>query len=675
MAKNIRTTEIGMGGYWDEWKKFSEDTGMSGDHPSSEVISEEAKRTGETIEVVNARKWEEYQLFREMFAEHWAKIRAPFEQNLLIRNNLLDSFCSVYQRADRILTNLSVEVFLNELPLEQSPAWNDGKNVTFNASKIADLSDDTVTSLHGLNYHELAHLLYTPRIGTALGKWITERKTITHTNSYEYDSRTYTTSYDEVQVVEPKRAIAFNILEDCRAEYFMTLKYPSTRPFFVALLGEYIAKNSEQLSDNFILLAGRRYFSLSARQYSAMAFAKEHGQDKAQQVYSICSEYRTLVYPRDYTRGQELIEAIMPFIPDSLETPNGCANRPIMRNGKPATQGEQETLVNGDPDKDSNDLEWNGGYSKTGEDSDGEVTDEQAQFNTKTDSEVMEAIEQAVRRAKSDPSLVKKVSDTTKAINKDSSTKSILGKTNGKPYEPTQAEVVASRLFGQELERIRIDSDPAWELERPTGKLNVRRAMNSDVNEVNKLFDRWTMGNDEYDIEACILLDKSGSMYSEIGSASRSAWIIKRAIEKINGKVTVMTFNHESRILYSRDQRASATSVAVVDSSGGTEPRYGIMESQRIFEQSQAKTKLLFLLTDGVFDNDSDSVIEAMNRNGVFTSIVFLSSGSGIDDIMKDPKQREEMSHRAKNFRAIASPNDLVKVAKDVVKYTIKTGK
>jgi len=675
MAKNIRTTEIGMGGYWDEWKKFSEDTGMSGDHPSSEVISEEAKRTGETIEVVNARKWEEYQLFREMFAEHWAKIRAPFEQNLLIRNNLLDSFCSVYQRADRILTNLSVEVFLNELPLEQSPAWNDGKNVTFNASKIADLSDDTVTSLHGLNYHELAHLLYTPRIGTALGKWITERKTITHTNSYEYDNRTYTTSYDEVQVVEPKRAIAFNILEDCRAEYFMTLKYPSTRPFFVALLGEYIAKNSEQLSDNFILLAGRRYFSLSARQYSAMAFAKEHGQDKAQQVYSICSEYRTLVYPRDYTRGQELIEAIMPFIPDSLETPNGCANRPIMRNGKPATQGEQETLVNGDPDKDSNDLEWNGGYSKTGEDSDGEVTDEQAQFNTKTDSEVMEAIEQAVRRAKSDPSLVKKVSDTTKAINKDSSTKSILGKTNGKPYEPTQAEVVASRLFGQELERIRIDSDPAWELERPTGKLNVRRAMNSDVNEVNKLFDRWTMGNDEYDIEACILLDKSGSMYSEIGSASRSAWIIKRAIEKINGKVTVMTFNHESRILYSRDQRASATSVAVVDSSGGTEPRYGIMESQRIFEQSQAKTKLLFLLTDGVFDNDSDSVIEAMNRNGVFTSIVFLSSGSGIDDIMKDPKQREEMSHRAKNFRAIASPNDLVKVAKDVVKYTIKTGK
>jgi len=675
MAKNIRTTEIGMGGYWDEWKKFSEDTGMSGDHPSSEVISEEAKRTGETIEVVNARKWEEYQLFREMFAEHWAKIRAPFEQNLLIRNNLLDSFCSVYQRADRILTYLSVEVFLNELPLEQSPAWNDGKNVTFNASKIADLSDDTVTSLHGLNYHELAHLLYTPRIGTALGKWITERKTITHTNSYEYDSRTYTTSYDEVQVVEPKRAIAFNILEDCRAEYFMTLKYPSTRPFFVALLGEYIAKNSEQLSDNFILLAGRRYFSLSARQYSAMAFAKEHGQDKAQQVYSICSEYRTLVYPRDYTRGQELIEAIMPFIPDSLETPNGCANRPIMRNGKPATQGEQETLVNGDPDKDSNDLEWNGGYSKTGEDSDGEVTDEQAQFNTKTDSEVMEAIEQAVRRAKSDPSLVKKVSDTTKAINKDSSTKSILGRANGTADEPTQAEIMASRMFGQELERIRIECDPAWELERPTGKLNVRRAMNADVNEIGKLFDRWTMGNEDYDIECCIALDRSGSMYSEIGSASRSAWVIKRAIEKINGRVSVMTFNHESRMLYTADQKASATSATITHASGGTDPRYAILESQRIFAQSKAKTKLLFLLTDGGFAKDSDFAIESMNRDGVFTSVIFLSSEDYAKSVMANPEMIASYSHGAKNFRAIGKPSDLVKVAKDVVKHTIKAGR
>ncbi|CAB4129717.1 vWFA domain containing protein [uncultured Caudovirales phage] len=673
VAKHIRNTVLSFD-QTEAWEKFKTDNNWTGQTPDYNEMVKIAEETGREYSDVQREAWKNYQDTYEMYREELSILTAPYEQKLVVRNNLLDSFCSVYQRADRILTNLPIEVFLNEYTEQNSPAWNDGKNITFNASEISELNDETVTSLHGLNYHEVSHLLFTPRVGTALGKWVMEKKTIKHENTYTYSGNEYTNTWESIELAEPKRAVAFNILEDCRAEYFMTTKYPSTRPFFVSLLGEYLIKTAETMAENFILLAGRRYFSLAGRQLSALAYAQKYGNEQAKLVYSICSEYRALVFPRDYTRAMELIELIIPLLPEEINTPSGCGGRPVMRNGKGLSEKEQEAIANSDPDREQADLDWSGGYSKTGEGDSGEVNDETAQFNTKED-EFAERVEQAVARAKADPTLRKKVAETSKAITKDGSTKSILNKTTGKPYEPTQAEIVASRMFGQELERIRIDSDPAWELERPTGKLNVRRAMNADVNAINKLFDRWTEGNDEYDIEACILIDKSGSMYYEIGSACRSAWVIKRAVEKINGRVSVMTFNHESKTLYTADERASATSVSVTQASGGTDPKYAIKESARILGQSRAKTKLLFLLTDGAFDSDCDFEIAQMNASGVFTSIVFLGSGSYLDTILNSPERRDELAHGASNFRAISKPSDLVKVAKDVVKHTIRTGK
>jgi len=679
MAKHLR----GNGGFenylsWDTWL---EQEGIDQNEVSywerENRAQAEALRTGEDVLEVLKRidqkrddLWQTYQGESEVF-------RAGNEQQTSIRNNLLDSVCSVFQKADRILSNLPVEVFLNDETEQDAPAWNDGKNVTFNAKRISAVNEDTVASLHGLNYHELSHLLFTPRAGTALGKWVMERKTITHENTWkDWQDQEHTSSWEEVALTEPRRSIAFNILEDCRAEYFMTQRYPSTRPFFISLLGEYLIKNPADLGINFILLAGRKYFSLAGRQASARAYSEQFGEEQAKLVYSICSEYRTLVYPRDYTRGMELIEQLITILPEELlKSPSGCTGRPVMRNGKPLSEKEQVEIVGADTEQDE--IKFGGvGYTEGGKPNDeGEFNAETSHFNTDKDTNALESIERAVERAKDNSAFRSKVRDTIKAITKDGSTKTILTKTAGTPEPPTQAEIIASRLFGQELERIRIECDPAWEQERPTGKLNVRRAMNADVNEVNKLFDRWTIGNEDYDIEACIAIDKSGSMYYEIGSASRSAWVIKRAIEKINGRVSVMTFNHESRMLYEGDEKANALSAKIVNSSGGTNPYYSVVESKRIFDQSKAKTKLFFLLTDGAFSGESDGLIKAMNQDGVFTSVVFLGNGGWVEEMLKNPKKIAEFAHGAKNFRAIAKPIDLVKVAKDVVKHSIKAGK
>jgi len=685
---SVDSTPIGK--TWWEWLAEQGESDSS-IYNSKVDVAKEVKATGKTeAEVIMRRNTLRAELENEYdfyIDNERSKIGSVFQ----MRNNTLDSVVSVYQRADRILTGLNVLVSISEN--EVAPAYNDGKDIVFSGKLIKDLDENTVLSLQGLNYHELGHLLFTPRIGTALGKWVIEKGLKTKQTSYDYmDSdgkvQTHTRSYSTEELVEPARNMAFNILEDCRAEYYLTLKYPSIRPFMVTLLGDYILDNKlDKLGEQFILLAGRKYFSLELRKMSAQMFIAEHGLDKAKALYDILTEYRTLVFPRQYDRAKELITEFIALLPKDDngnpkpvgQNPNGCIHREPMRNGRPTTEKEQEALAGNagtgkDPLGDELGKGLTAGKGKFEET--GEINSETAGFNTK-DEEVIRELQEVVQRAKADKSLQKKVSDTLKAIQKDRSSKSILEKTRAGNYTPEMSEVTASRLFAQELELLRIESDPAWNREKPSGKLNVKRAMNADINRIDTLFDRWQEGNDDYDIEASILIDRSGSMYSEIGSACRSAWVIKRAIERINGKVSVSVFSDYGRELFDRDTLASATDVRIVEAGGGTDPSQSLAETARIMDNTTAKTKLVFILTDGEWYKPAvaDSKIEQLIKQGCYVSVVWLGSHEYAKTIMANPKQVIQYTHGANSFRTIQQPSELVKVAKDVVKAQMNRSK
>lgn len=673
MAKPIRTTTDTIDG-WAEWTNYATEHEVPNFH-NAIAIKKYAEENGVTIEVAKQALSDAYYDARNNFYSYLDSKREASAQIHMIRNNNLDSACAVYQRADRILTGLPVEVEVSDYTDNDTPAWNDGKTITFNSSAIKAIDDKTVLSLHGLNYHEVAHLLFTPRSGTVLGKWVTEQIVTKYPTTYvDYEGNEQTLLHESV-ASDQKRLRAFNVLEDCRAEYYLTLKYPSVRPFLVTLLGEYIIEHPEQLSDAFILLGGRRYFSKAIRQQSARAYAREHGVDKAKRLFAILSEYRSLVFPKQYARAQELITALTEFMPaGQLTAHSGCGDRPVPRNGRPTSEKAQQALL--DSDKSGEDkVEFDGTDEYTEESSGDNGTSKPANATTWRDKDeaLMEQIKQTVERAKTDKTVTDKVRETNRAIAKSSSTKSILAKKSSHKSSPAQREIMASRLFGQELERIRIDADPAWEREKPSGKLNVRRAMSADINDYGKLFDRWETGNDDYDIEACILLDRSGSMWSEIGDVCRSAWIIKRGIEKIDGRVTLMTFNDASHVLASADERADSSTVLEVDSAGGTNPFYALTETERLFMQSNRKTKLMFLLTDGGFSTDNDNVIERLNHMGVHTNLVYLTSNeSWANEMLKDRANLAQRAHKAQSFRVISKPADLLTVAKDVVRHHLK---
>ena len=109
--------------------------------------------------------------------------------------------------------------------------------------------------------------------------------------------------------------------------------------------------------------------------------------------------------------------------------------------------------------------------------------------------------------------------------------------------------------------------------------------------------------------------------------ASQACWVIKRAMEAVEAPVTVYAFDDRSEIAYTRDEKAERTKYRFIYGNGGTEPSESIMDAERLMMSSKAKSKIMFLITDGDFYGDkSDPAISRMKDIGVLTVMALIQS-------------------------------------------------
>ena len=582
------------------------------------------------------------------------------QDELIDHVDKLNSVGVVYERADSILTaqNVSVQV-VNDRTMDTT-AMNDGRNIVFNASLIDDLDDETIVTVHGFNYHEVAHILYTPRENSPIGKYVLE-------NGF-------------------KRA--YNILEDSRIENMITAKYPSTKPFLEASMTSLIARNNpSDWADYFILTTGRKHLDLSLRQEIADRFIAKHGVGVAEILFDIIHTYRTLSFPQDNDKGMELISRFAQYVGQDVEPPTynepkqGHGSRELMDTGRVKSGKEQVDIqdkANKINSKSSEKLESSdkttngvGGDDDDDLDDNGEPTQD-----SPIDEDIKDQLNSRISDIAKSDEVKRDTAEIRKAIFDNDKVKSSLKQSSFTTPETTQAMRVTSDQFGRELERIRIENDPMWNIEQPSGRLNVQRAMHSDINDIDKVFDRWELGNDSNDIEAVILLDHSGSMGSRMTSTLQSAWTIKRGIEMIDGRVTVFKFNHKSRLLYSADDLAKPNEYRFVNSSGTTNPINSLIEAERILNNSTRGVKILFVVTDGEWESTdlNNSAIARIKDIGAITSVVYIGDLSWYKE-QYSRKDFDEwitrLQHGADTFRAVANPSDLVDVASDLVKSAL----
>jgi hypothetical protein len=578
--------------------------------------------------------------------------------------NRLDSIGAVYQRADRIITGDSdIAVTITHSKDMTEPSMTDGKDIILNGNLIDDVTDDTIIGLNGVNYHELAHVLFSPRVGSALGQYVT-------TNNM-------------------KRA--FNVLEEGRIERLITTLYPSTTLTLEAMNHDFILRDHpSQWGNAFTTTTGRMYLPLELRQVIADKFIGEYGVALAQEVHAIVHEYRKLSFPNDFGRAKELIAQLTNLIGNDNEPEpqwaKGHGDRALPEKGRPKSGKEQGSLQERAHDNKSEELTakpkgFGSGVGNPTVESSEEYKGDEHKL-TDEEKALQAQLEKRMSEIKNDKRIARELKDTRTAILGNTDTRTKLPKANATEQKATEQGIAYARRFGRELERIVRDNDPAWERFLPSGKLNISRTMNPDVNAIGEAFDVWDTGNDNTEIEATILIDNSGSMWGLMSTVCEQAWIIKRGIESIDGSVSVFSFNSDSKVVYGSNEKAKPNSYRYVPNTGWTNPYRALIEAERTLKASSKPNKLFFAITDGQWSDDKDcnEVIKRMKEAGVLTVIVYLSNDSeNMKDLMLRAREGEEnakayiasLNHGAHIFKSVSEPKHSLALANDIIKSTL----
>ena len=626
-------------------------------------------------------------MFLEEIDEGWyGDAKSEDAQERAIR---LSALCRVYEQADRVLTG--DPVIVNVMPDGPAPAWSDGAAIYINSQEIDDMDLETLTQVTGLNYHELAHHFYTPRRGTDLIKWVLNE------------------GYME----------ATNILEDQRIETLLVARYPSVAPYLTATVSRWLAASPDELRANYVLMRGRRYLPVEIRQAFRDEFAYP---ELIPAIIDIVDQYRLLAFPRDYATARVLIKRFNDEILKPLQNggedldggPNGCGKRDPIAKGRPEPgkaqerdaarakgMGQGESVYVPKPKEDkakadapnTNNPDTNGNEERIHDmpvprsaaealamrDMSAEQSRslDPGQGHHESKGGIPDNINDMLDRAVEDVLARKDVQADIKSKQRvivggdgkfDDATKSGKFDLTAVP----QDTVIAYRKFAREIERLRDECEPTWVKETPGGRLNVQRIINGC--EIDVAFDRWEEGTDGADVEAVILVDRSGSMSgSNDREASQACWTIKRALEAIDAPVTVYAFDDKTEVAYKRTEKAHRTQYKFIYGNGGTNPYGSLVAAEQLLMSSRKKNKMLFIITDGVFDTTkNDEVIARISKRGVLTAMTLIMRDKDFEYYQGHGQSEESLRHGAEVFGRINSAKDLIPFAKAVVMGAIK---
>ena len=628
----------------------------------------------------------------------------------------LSAMSRVYEGADRILTGDPVNVHV----VADGPAvtWSDGENIYINEKHIGEMTMETLTQLSGLNYHELAHHFYTPREGTTLVK----------------------------SVIAQDLYTAFNILEDQRIESLLCARYPSIMPYLQAAALVWLTGSEDMAFTNYPLIAGRRHIDVKIREAFRDLFYKP---ELIPDIQRITNEYRCLAFPRDYKRAEALIKEFHELVISQMDIPpmcglGNCDTRLPIKKGRPepgkaqerdakvaANQGKRESEYipkepaeptqtppqggmpspDGQPGEGEGEGEGNGpvGYvpgteraDDTSSTADEQLAKREEKFNETDATKAQHGQGHVESKGGLPKDLKETMNNSLQSIyNRKEVIKDIKRKQNiivhgdenwdednplGK-FESTTVPPEAMldyRKFANELRKLKDEAEPGWERETVSGKLNVLRVMRGA--EIDKAFDRWTDGDDSTDIEAVILVDRSGSMSSDRNDkkASIACWTIKRALESIDCPVTVYAFDDKNEVAYTKHTKAERTKYKFIFGNGGTDPHTSLLQAEKNFMMSQRANKMMFIITDGVFDsNKNNDVIKRLSKRGVLTTLVLIMDDSTYDNIQQENASRAannqplryDLDHGAELFARVKGGKDLLQLAKSVVVGAIRKRK
>jgi serine/threonine-protein kinase RIO1 len=98
-----------------------------------------------------------------------------------------------------------------------------------------------------------------------------------------------------------------------------------------------------------------------------------------------------------------------------------------------------------------------------------------------------------------------------------------------------------------------------------------------------------------------------------------------------------------------------------------------LLAAEQLLIASRKKNKMLFMITDGVFDsNKNDEVIERLSKRGVLTIMTLIMDDREAEYYADRGMEEKSWRHGAEVFGRIKTAKDLLPFAKSVVTGAIK---
>lgn len=567
-------------------------------------------------------------------------------------------------------------------------AFTDGESVFINSDFFRDSLQQLVTGknmlaatepiarLKGASYHELAHVMYTPRMGAEPVK---SCLAISSSGSGHNIMR------------------SFNMLEDQRIEMRFAGKYRSAVDYFIPMSVKHIIGEMDKPVGQvlaFPLLYGRKFIpkeivDLSENLHNEWIKARGLSVSPAR-LKEIIDEYLTLIFPSQHARGLELIKLFDSYMfhLHQQDWSNGSGqgdNHDQQRRGTPSRSSDQRDDV-------ESTKEWmeelesehsdDGDFGDGGEDSDGDSDstgsgsssgeseeDDNSADNTDADGgsgsdefdgdappddngqgsdshgngvgagdsagdgvahtelgEMIqklqelgfEAEERCFDSAFGDLKNIRKAITTARRDWTPDLRRSLEASV-------TPAMRKASNAIQDVFTVIRAEGEDIWATQRQAGRLNVRDAINARGTHFD-VFDEWIdVGDEATSFEVVILVDQSSSMQgAQMMSVSAGLWVIRHACIQMGIPVTAIGYNDNARMLYTPSCRVSPVVYRELNSVGGTDPTEAIEWATSIFQASQASHKLLFSLTDGEWNHNltSKNLMNVLSGMGVHSTLI-----------------------------------------------------
>jgi len=583
------------------------------------------------------------------------------------------------------------------VPSSPYPAWSGSSSIGYGLNHLGDLTNAySVMSAKGYTIHEIAHILFTPRAASPFRQWVIQNGLNT----------------------------AFQVAEDSRIEFLLIGRFGSSISAWLnAAVIRHLLDPATELAVQYPLYVGRTYVPLNIRQALRSAYLDQASVADIQRLVLEYREI-VFDSQESVVRAKEIIVELSKLLSavglDNLDDPFGHSTRPENEgetsDSRPLPYEQQKrannagkrrnepidtgaTQVGNDQSKHEtpppqptgcfpqpsgsggadDGSAGNGGSAGDGDgDGDGDAQggdskqpsqnqDGNASGVGKGGSALPDAL-RGMFRQELDKQLDRVKNDLRKEMRLLNGTAALDGSGNVK--EPNRArhnlkkveqEVFASaKKFGLELSKIRTENEPGWEKQTDNGRLNASRYLrNCDL---DVAFDRFTNGRqDATEIECVILLDNSGSMSGNPAEqAYRAMYAIKKGLQEINARCSVLTYNSSSQMLYSADEKVS-NQVKDAGAGGGTDPESAIEFAYATFANSNKAVKLLITITDGEWGDTPivDDLVAEMRSSGVLTAFALIAG--------HEPRNK----HNFEITTRITNTARLLDLAKAVVRIAI----